>query len=172
MLIETSKIQHYESNNPKSIFTLKIVAIFFMSIFFGLFLAGGCSTLFINPRNYIAWLYLCRYDKQILYDKNLYDKLEIVDSYKGGEPIKEIGELQTLFATKIRAQTISSEKFLGITRTDYEWYMDNKLVAKGTGYDTSFYRFKFSGDKDAALRYDTQEVEVWCKTKRYFVDKE
>ena len=159
-------------NRLKSIFTLKRIAIFFLSIFLILFFAGGCSTLFVDPRNYIAWLYLCRYDKQILYDKNLYDKLEIADSYKGGEPIKEIGELQTLFATKIRTQTISSKKFLGITRTEYEWHMDNRLVAKGVGYDTTFYRFEFSGDEGGGLRYGIQEVEMWCKTKRYFIDRE
>ncbi len=127
----------------KKIFTIKRVVIFFALIFAILFFAGKCSTLFIDPRNYVAWLYLCKSDKQILYNKNLYDKLEIQDSYKGVEPIQEIADLQSLFATKIKTRVISEKNILGVRKTEYEWYMDNVLVGKGIGYDTTFYRFKF-----------------------------
>lgn len=154
----------------KQTFTIKRILISLISLFFILFFIGGCSTIFIDPRSYIAWFYLCKNDKQILYDKNLYDKLEIQDSYKGVEPIREITDLQSLFATKIKTKAISQKKILGVRRTEYEWYIDNTLVSKGIGYDMTFYRVKFQGDEASGWNWNIQKSNAWCKTKRYFID--
>ena len=159
----------------KQIFMLKYVITFFVFIFVVLFFVGGGSTLFIDPRTYIMWLYVCKnMEKQTIYDKNLYDKLMLKDSYRGEKITEEIieinDEINDIF-DKIDAKAISQKKILGITETQYEWYLDKVLVGEGVGYDLNFYFFKLYGDEASGFGWYWQKSDMWCNPKRVFIKK-
>lgn len=83
-MINTAK-NRVESARFQRIFRFLLKAI--LPFFFALFLAGGCSTIFVSPQVYLAY-YLCNKNaKQNVYDKNLYENLEKRDTYTGKEII-------------------------------------------------------------------------------------
>lgn len=141
----------------KEIFTIKRILISLISLFFILFFIGGCSTIFIDPRSYIAWFYLCKDDKQILYDKNLYEKLNKFDTYTGKEIIPE--DLRYI-RDNIQTKIISTNKIIfSLVEKQYELYFDNKLVGESLDYGMSAYKIEPRGDEAGGTFSFIQELK-------------
>lgn len=101
-MINTAK-NKVESERFQRIFRFLLKAI--LPFFFALFLAGGCSTIFVDPQIYLDY-YLCNKNaKQNVYDKNLYKNLEKRDICTGKEIIPaNLRYLPDLLNTQITKQ--------------------------------------------------------------------
>ncbi len=141
----------------KQTFTIKRILISLLSLFFILFFIGGCSTIFIDPKIYFGY-YLCNKNGyQIIYDEDLYEKLNKFDTYTGKEIIPE--DLRYI-RDDIQTKIISTNKIIfSLVEKQYELYFDNKLVGESLDYGMSAYKIKPRGDEAGGTFSFIQELK-------------
>lgn len=162
----------------KQIFTLKRVAIFFMSIFLILFLAGGCSFKYMDWQ-YYKFKNLAEKESGVyIYDKALYDEVEYLRKQNGGIyhfnlVLKDGSELYKGILSngyKIESNPSPSEgdiiatKYSRIYQFDfirYQYFDSNKakhIIAKVKGFYYAEYGLWLSGDEGAGFHWSRKRV--------------
>lgn len=151
-------------NKLKSIFTLKRVIVFFLSIFFILFLGGGCSFKYINPQ-YYRFVKLCKdVDKKVVvYNKYYFDIIKSIKDIKTddrgcfyNEELKQ--EICFGYFSSSHNSVVFKYNKFGLRKTIQKRHYKNIHYLDYIVYTYTYYGLFLRGDEGVGFYWDTENT--------------